>query len=222
MIATLIIIILLVIAAIVLALLISLYLVPVRVEVVTECMRERISGVAAVVWGPFKARVRVADDLGALEVLFFGRPVMTRDLEEVIAASLDEEREEEAPSLSASDYIDATIDLWPHLREIMAATVRSLHLEVLRGEVTLGLESPAATGEIYGYCTALRHVLWPAESIDFVMNPVFDDEIFEGSFTLDVQIRRPLLIIIPVVSALLQKPVRQRIRQISGRGVLGA
>jgi hypothetical protein len=37
-----------------------------------------------------------------------------------------------------------------------------------------------------------------------------------------MQIRRPLLIIIPAASALLQKPVRQRLQQISGRGALGA
>jgi hypothetical protein len=55
-----------------------------------------------------------------------------------------------------------------------------------------------------------------------VMTPVFDHEVFEGTFTLRMQVRRPLLIIIPVASALLQKPVRQRLRQVSGRGAPGA
>ncbi|HNQ34322.1 MAG TPA: DUF2953 domain-containing protein, partial [Methanoculleus sp.] len=61
-----------------------------------------------------------------------------------------------------------------------------------------------------------------AEAIDLVLTPDFDHEVFEGTFTLRVQIRHPLLIIIPVVQALLQKPVRQRLRQVSGRGAPGA
>lgn len=221
--ATLLVIILLIIAAIILALLLALYLVPVIIETVAGCTRESAAATAVVAWGILGARVRVADGVGVLEVLIAGRPVMTRDLAEIAAAQPPEEKKEERkPPLPVREYLSAAVDLWPHLRKVVAATLRSLYLETLRGDVTLGLENPADTGVVYGYCTALRYALWPAEAVDFVMTPVFDHEVFEGSFTLRMQVRRPLLIIIPVASALLQKPVRQRLRQVSGRGAPGA
>lgn len=222
--ATLLVIILLIIAAIILALLLALYLVPVTVETVAGCTRESAAATAVVAWGILGARVRFADGVGVLEVLIAGRLVMTRDLAEMVAAPPPEKekKEERKPPLPVREYLNAAVDLWPHLRKVIAAAFRSLYLETLRGDVTLGLENPADTGMIYGYCTALRYALWPAEAVDFVMTPIFDHEVFEGSFTLRMQVRRPLLIIIPVASALLQKPVRQRLRQVSGRGAPGA
>jgi len=221
--ATLLVIILLIIAAIILALLLALYLVPVTVETVAGCTRESAAATAVVAWGILGARVRFADGVGVLEILLAGRPVMTRDLAEIVAAPPPEEKKEERrPPLPVREYLSAAVDLWPPLRKFIDAAFRSLYLETLHGDVTLGLENPADTGMIYGYCTALRYALWPAEAVDFVMTPVFDHEVFEGTFTLRMQVRRPLLIIIPVASALLQKPVRQRLRQVSGRGAPGA
>ncbi len=226
--ATLLFSILIVVAVILLLVLLALYLVPVTVSTVADCRRESARATAAVAWGIAGARVRVADGVQVLEVLLAGRPVMTRDLREMAAAEPEkekkkkEEEEERKPALSVREYLDAAGDLWPHLQRILAAFVRSLCLETLRGDFTLGLESPADTGIVYGYCTAVRYALWPAEAIDFVMTPVFDRKVFEGTFTLRMQIRRPLLILIPVVRALLQKQVRQRLRQVSGRGAPGA
>lgn len=223
--ATLLFFILLVAAVLILALLLALYLVPVTVSMVADCSRERARATATVAWGIVGGRVRVGDGVGVLEVLLAGRPVVTRDLEELAAAKPPEEEkkaEERGPALSLSDYIEAASDLWPHLKRVLEAVYRSLYLETLRGNVTLGLDSPADTGAIYGYCTAARYALWPAEAVDFVMNPVFNERIFAGTFTLKMQIRRPLLILVAIARALWQKPVRQRLRQLSGRGAPGA
>ncbi|MBP7410566.1 DUF2953 domain-containing protein [Methanoculleus sp. 10] len=221
--ATLLFSLLLAIVVILLAILLALYLVPVTVSTVADCRRESLRGTATVAWGIVGARVRADEEVQAFEILLAGRPVMTRDLREMARAPPEEEKAEaRRPALPVTEYIGAARDLWPHVRRILAAFFRSLYLETLRGEVTLGLESPADTGVIYGYCTAVRYALWPAEAIEFVMTPVFDREVFEGTFTLRAQIRRPLLIAIPVVRALLQKRVRQRLRQVSGRGAWGA
>ncbi len=217
--------ILLVVAVILLLVLLALYLVPVTVSTVADCRRESARATATVAWGIVGARVRVTDGVQMIEVLLAGRPVMTRDLRERAAAPREKEEkkaEEQGPALSLREYLNAAGDLWPHFRRILAAFFRSLYLETLRGNVTLGLESPADTGIVYGYCTAARYALWPAEAIDFVMTPVFDHKVFEGTFTLRMQIRRPLLIIIAVARALLQKSVRQRLRQVSARGAPGA
>lgn len=225
MIATVLFLILLAVAVLILALLLALYLVPVTLSTVADCSRESARATATVAWGIVGGRVRVGDDVGVLEVLFADRPVVTRDLEEIAAAEPSKKKEEgegRGPALSPGDYIAAAGDLWPHLRRLFEAVYRSLYLETLRGNVTLGLDSPADTGVVYGYCTAARYVLWPAEAIDFVMTPVFNERIFMGTFTLKMQIRRPLLILVAVARALWQKPVRQRLRQLSGRGAPGA
>lgn len=223
--ATVLFLILLAVAVLILVLLLALYLVPVTVSTVADCSRESARATATVAWGIVGGRVRVGDGVGVLEVLLAGRPVVTRDLEEIAAAEPSEEEKKEkerGPALSPGDYIEAAGDLWPHLRGILEAVYRSLHLETLRGNVTLGLDSPADTGVIYGYCTAARYALWPVEAVDFVMTPVFNERIFAGTFTLKMQIRRPLLILVAVARALWQKPVRQRLRQVSGRGAPGA
>jgi len=223
--ATVLFLILLIVAVLILALLLALYLVPVTVSTVADCSRESARATATVAWGIVGGRVRVGDGVGVLEVLLAGRPVVTRDLEGIAAAGPSEEakeREEQGSGLSISEYIEAAGDLWPHLRGILEAVYRSLYLETLRGNVTLGLDSPADTGAIYGYCTAARYALWPVEAVDFVMTPVFNERIFAGTFTLKMQIRRPLLILVAIARALWQKPVRQRLRQLSGRGAPGA
>lgn len=223
--ATLLFVILLAVAVLILALLLALYLVPVTVSTVADCSRERARATATVAWGIAEARVRVGDDEQVLEILLVGRRVMTRDLGEMMAEKPEEKEkrvEERRPARPVRDYLDAAGDLWPHLWRILETVYRSLRLETLRGDIILGLESPADTGVVYGYCTAARYALWPAEAIDFVMTPVFDREVFEGTFILRLQIRRPLLILIAVAKALLKRPVRERLRQVSGRGAPGA
>lgn len=224
MVATLLFSILLVIAAILLLILLALYLVPVTVETNAGCTEESARATATLAWGIVGARVRAADGVRVLEVLLVDRPVLTRDLAERAPAPPKEGKkpEERKPPLPVREYLSAASDLWPHIQKVLAAFIRSLSLETLQGDVTLGLENPADTGVVYGYCTAVRYALWPAEAVDFVMTPVFDHEVFEGTLTLRMQIRHPLLVIIPAARALLQKPVRERLWQVSGRGAQGA
>ncbi|WP_067077744.1 DUF2953 domain-containing protein [Methanoculleus horonobensis] len=223
--ATLLFFILLVAAVLILALLLALYLVPVTVSMVADCSRERARATATVAWGIVGARVLVADETQAIEILLAERRIVTRDLGEMLAEKPEEKEkkaEERRPARPVREYLDAAGDLWPHIRKILETICRSLRLETLRVDITLGLESPADTGVVYGYCTAARYALWPAEAIEFALIPVFDREVFEGTFILRMQVRRPLLILIAVAKALLKRPVRERLRQVSGRGVPGA
>ncbi|WP_292519252.1 DUF2953 domain-containing protein [Methanoculleus sp.] len=223
--ATLLFWILFVVAVILILVLLALYLVPVTLSTVADCRRESARGTAVVAWGIVGARVRVADGVQVLEVLIAGRPVVTRDIARMAAEKpeVEEERvEERGPAPSPQELLATAVDLWPQIERILDAVLRSLYLETLRGDITLGLGSPADTGIVYGYCTAARYALWPVEAIDFVMTPVFDRRIFEGTFVLKLQVRRPLLILVPVVQALLQRPVRDRLRRVSGRGAAGA
>jgi hypothetical protein len=223
MVATLLITILLIIAVIILLIVLALYLVPVVISTVAECSREIARVTAVISWGFVGTRLRIEDEVRTLEIMIFGYPIIRRDLRAQPAPPPEEKKEEEErPRLKVSDYLGAATDLWPSIRQIMDAFFRSLALEKLQGDIILGLESPANTGIVYGYCTALRYMLWPAEAVDIKMTPIFDREVLEGTLTLRLKIRHPLLILIPVAAALTRKPVRQRIRQLSGRGVSGA
>ena len=223
MVATILFFVLLAVAALFLALLLALYLVPVTVSAIADCSRERARATATVAWGIVGARVQVTDEVQVLEILLAERRIMARDIGEMMAERPEErEVEERRPARPVREYLDAAGDLWPHIRRILKTVYRSLHLESLRADIVLGLESPADTGVVYGYCTAARYALWPVEAVDFVVTPVFDREVFEGTFLLRMQIRRPLLILIAVAQALLNRPVRERLRQVSGGGVPGA
>ncbi|MDN5340569.1 MAG: hypothetical protein PWQ30_1678 [Euryarchaeota archaeon] len=223
MVATILFFVLLAVAALILALLLALYLVPVTVSAIADCSRERARATATVAWGIVGARVQVTDEVQVLEILLAERRIMARDIGEMMAERPEErEVEERRPARPVREYLDAAGDLWPHIRRILKTVYRSLHLESLRADIVLGLESPADTGVVYGYCTAARYALWPVEAVDFVVTPVFDREVFEGTFLLRMQIRRPLLILIAVAQALLNRPVRERLRQVSGGGVPGA
>jgi hypothetical protein len=223
MVATILFFVLLVAAVLILALLLALYLVPVTVSAIADCSRERARATATVAWGIVGARVQVTDEVQVLEILLAERRIMARDIGEMMAERPEErEVEERRPARPVREYLDAAGDLWPHIRRILKTVYRSLHLESLRADIVLGLESPADTGVVYGYCTAARYALWPVEAVDFVVTPVFDREVFEGTFLLRMQIRRPLLILIAVAQALLNRPVRERLRQVSGGGVPGA
>jgi hypothetical protein len=212
--------ILLIIAVIILLIVAALYFVPVIVSAVADCAEDALGGSAMITWGIVGVKVLIEEGDQKLQVLLVGYPVLERDLREMMAAAPKKEEieEEHKPGIPASEYIGAAKDLWPHFKIVLDAFLRSLTLEKLHGDVTLGLSSPASTGIIYGYCTAVRYTLWPLEPVDIRMTPVFDHEVFSGTLIFRMAIRRPLLIIIPALSALLKKPVRQRLRQMSGRG----
>jgi len=215
--------ILLAVALLLLLILLALYLAPATIEMVAIFSRERARATATLAWGFAVVGVRVSDGVQVLEVFLAGHRVITRDLRDMIAANPrpGKRGEEQKSARSLRDHIEIAEDLWPHLRRILGTIYRSIHIETLQGDITLGLESPADTGVVYGYCTAVRYALWPAEEIEFVVTPVFDREVFEGTLTLRMRLYRPLLILIAVARALLKKPVREQLRQESVRGAPG-
>jgi hypothetical protein len=215
--------ILLAVAHLLLLILLALYLAPATIEMVAIFSRERAWATATLTWGFAVVGVRVSDGVQVLEVFLAGHRVITRDLRDMIAANprSGERGEGQKSARELRDYIEITEDLWPHLRRILETIYRSIHIETLQGDITLGLESPADTGVVYGYCTAVRYALWPAEEVEFVVTPVFDREVFEGTLTLRMRLYRPLLILIAVTGALLKKPVREQLCQKSVRGAPG-
>ncbi|MDN7024795.1 DUF2953 domain-containing protein [Methanoculleus sp. FWC-SCC1] len=220
--ASLLLVILLIVALLILGFIVALYLVPVATTIAIEKTGEVLLLLGTVVWGIFGVRFRVLDEERTVEVLLAGRAVLKRDLAAIAEEEKPEEVPKERPPLRIGEYVGAGTDLWPYIRRVIDAFLRSLSLKRCIGEVTLGLASPAATGRIYGYMTALRYALWPVERIDLVMHPVFGDEILEGKVDVQVNIERPLTILIPIVAALMHKTVRDRLRVLSGRGAAGA
>ncbi len=221
MVAQILLTILLIVLLLVLGILLALYLVPVVLTLTAEKTRPVTRLVASVSWGIVGVRFRMQDAERKLDIMLAGRAVIRRDL-----AAEEEEKpekiEEERPAVGVREYIRTGRDLWPDIRRVLDAVLRSLRLERCVGEITLGLASPADTGKIYGYATALRYALWPAERIDLILHPAFCEEVLEGKLDLQIAVRHPLMILVPIVSMLLKKPVRERLKIVSGRGALGA
>lgn len=221
--ASLLLAILLIVALLVLGFITALYLIPIETTIALEKTGDILLLLGTVVWGILGVRFRVLDEERTVEVLLAGRAVLKRDL---AAIAKEEEKPEEAPEErprpGIGEYVSAGTDLWPYIHRVLDAFLRSLSLERCIGEVTLGLASPAATGRIYGYMTALRYALWPVEQVDLIMHPVFGDEILEGKVDVQVNIERPLTILMPIIAALMHGTVRNRLKMLSGRGAAGA
>ncbi len=221
MVAQILLTILLIVLLLVLGILLVLYLVPIVITVTAEMTKSITLLVASVSWGIVGVRFRMQDEERKLDILLAGRAVIRRDLA-AEAEEKPEKIEEKRPPTGVHEYLRIGRDLWPDIRRILDAVLQSIRLERCVGEITLGLASPADTGRLYGYATALRYALWPAERIDLILHPVFCEEVLEGKLDLRVAIRHPLTIIVPIVSMLLKKPVRERLRIVSGRGTAGA
>lgn len=206
----------------VLGLIAALYFIPIAIAFVAEKTGEIVLLLGTVVWGILGIRLRVLGDDRTVEVLLAGRAVLKRDLAAITREEKPEKPPEPRPRPDIGEYVSAGSDLWPHIRHVLDTFLRSLSFEQCIGEITLGLASPAATGRIYGYMTALRYALWPAERIDLIMHPVFGDEILEGCLDVKVHIERPLLILLSIIAALLHKTVRDRLKMLSGRGASSA
>ncbi|RXE56869.1 hypothetical protein ABH15_01565 [Methanoculleus taiwanensis] len=206
----------------VLGLIAALYFIPIAIAFVAEKTGEIVLLLGTVVWGILGIRLRILGEDQTVEVLLAGRAVLKRDLAAITREEKPEKPPKPRPRPGIGEYVSAGSDLWPYIRRVLDTFLRSLSLERCIGEVTLGLASPAATGRIYGYMTALRYALWPMERIDLIMHPVFGDEILEGKADVKVHIKRPLLILLSIIAALMHKTVRDRLKMLSGRGASGA
>jgi hypothetical protein len=207
-----------IIAVIILILLAALYFLPITIGMYADKTGESFLMTMLASWAIFGVKVYAVGAPRSMDVLVLGFPVMRRDLtqqpEEKEVKPEKEEEKKERPGIST--YLDAATELWPYLMRVISAFLRSLSLKKLYGAITLGLSDPSQTGMLYGYFNAFRYSIWALEPVDFLMTPVFNREIFEGQMEMEIRINRPLLILLPMVSALAKRPVRQKLRQIAG------
>ncbi|MCC7566500.1 MAG: DUF2953 domain-containing protein [Methanomicrobiaceae archaeon] len=212
---------LLVLAIVILLIIVALYVVPFTFTLIAERAACTNLVVALAYWGIFGAKVYLLSDGPRAVDIRLARYTITRKrLEETPEEKEEKERKKrEKPEreLGVKDYLNAFTELWPHLREMLKAFLRSFTIAKISGNVVLGLPDPTATGTLYGYVTAFRYAIWPVSTVDFSMIPVFNRVVFEGRMLVEVRIERPLTIMIPAVVALTKKPVRDQLRLLAGR-----
>ena len=92
----------------------------------------------------------------------------------------------------------------PEVLRLIGAVAGSLSFSRFRGQLLLGLASPAATGRLYGYWTAFRYAVPADDRISFALTPVFDREVLEGEGELVILLRRPLRIILQAFTILVR------------------
>lgn len=92
----------------------------------------------------------------------------------------------------------------PEIFRLIRAIAGSLSFARFRGQVLLGFASPAATGRLYGYWSALRFAVPEDDRISFTLTPVFDREVLEGEGELELLLHRPLTLILQAFAILMR------------------
>jgi hypothetical protein len=87
---------------------------------------------------------------------------------------------------------------------------RSLTLQEIRGNLTVGFRNPADTGIFYGWYCAISPVLI-VSPVCFDIIPVFDRPVQEGEIMAKLRIDRPLLLILATIRLFFDRDVRNAI-----------
>jgi hypothetical protein len=96
----------------------------------------------------------------------------------------------------------------PEVLRLIGAVAGSLSFSRFRGQLLLGLASPAATGRLYGYWTAFRYAIPHDDRISFTLIPAFDRQVLEGEGELVLLLHRPLRLILETLAVLVGPRIR--------------
>ncbi|HUU74514.1 MAG TPA: DUF2953 domain-containing protein [Methanoregulaceae archaeon] len=98
---------------------------------------------------------------------------------------------------------------------IRAVSFRSLDLDF-----RLGLSSPAITGQVFGYFSALRAILSPERRVSLAMTPEFGREVLEGRGNLSLRVNYPIRILAAIIRVMIGKNTRRLLRDLRRGGYL--
>jgi len=96
----------------------------------------------------------------------------------------------------------------PGLFRLILIVAGSLSFSRFRGHLLLGLPSPAGTGRLFGYWTALRYTIPEDDRISFVLTPAFDRQVLEGEGELVLLLHHPLRLILVTLAVLAGPRIR--------------
>ena len=197
----------------VLVLALLLYAVPVRAAVTLIHSEDRREQTVVIAWSVVAFRISGSGSDPVIEALILDHVILkhTGPLEAPDKKHVEKPAPEQLPgpdgTLDAGELIHIVQRMVGPVSTFLSEFWNRSRFENARGTITLGLGSPAVTGEVYGYYWASRFVLL-ASRVDIEIIPVFDRVVLELDITVREKIDHPLLVLIAGLD-LLRNPVIQ-------------
>jgi hypothetical protein len=196
----------LLVVGILLLLLLTLYFIPVIAQIAIGKTPESGYFLVQASWGVIGGRTRVEGGESRQEFLVGEHPLYTR--------TMKDQKAREGKAGEEIRKIPALIRRAPHLIQLIGPFsrlggkfLRSVTLQEIRGNLTVGFRNPADTGIFYGwYCAICPTLMVSPVCLD--ITPVFDRQVLEGEIMAKVRIDRPLLLLIAMTRLFFDRDVR--------------
>ena len=198
-------------AFVLLSLMFLLYCIPVDITAQVKKEAEIFAASVTMAWGIVGMQARYQGSITVIRFRILGHTILTRPMAGMAGQRADGRTEE--PGTGIGETIRFILQVWPGIRRVLSAFVRSLSLTRVNCKVSFGTQNAATTGRIFGYCAAILPAQFLSERVSVEVTPVFDREILEGCMSASFRINHVLLICIPVVQLLLGRKNRDALHQ---------
>jgi len=105
------------------------------------------------------------------------------------------------------------LESMPYFENIFYALFRSITIEKLNLNLTLGMDSPVDTAQMAGFFWSLIPTVNLIPKVSIHMNPIFMKSTFEGNLEFELKIRL-FWIALEGIKAITKKPVRSLINEV--------
>jgi hypothetical protein len=194
-----------------LSLMLLLYVIPVDVTAEVEKDEDLFAVSVTMAWGIVGIQAGYHGSMTVIRFQILGHMILTRPMEGKAGQRAAGRTKE--PGTDIRETIRFILQVWPGIRRVLSAFIRSLSLTRIACRVRFGTQNAATTGRIFGYCAAILPAQFLSERVSVEVTPVFDREILEGCMSASFRINHILLIFIPVVELLLDRKNRDALYQ---------
>jgi hypothetical protein len=185
----------------------TLYFIPVIVQIALGKTPESGYLLIQASWGPIGARTRKEEGESRQEFLIGERPFYSRTVKD--RKIPEPEAREDLRKIPF--FVRRSIhflQLIPPLSRLGGKLLSTMTLQEIRGNLIIGFRNPADTGIFYGWYCAIFPVL-SGSRVSLDVEPVFDRQVLEGEIMARVRIDRPLLLVIAMFRLLIDQDVRK-------------
>ncbi len=192
----------------VVAFILCLTFIPANINFQLEKRESLTRRVTSIVWGAVGIAYTDWDKTSETRYLLFGQTIIRRRKEKKTKERPKIEKGQIVKRARALKSMRLLCEAMPHFIDFIKTLAKRTSIRKVHCIVQLGLSSPANTGILFGYFTALRSVLRPMERLRIRLTPVFDKQTLEGGFNVILRIKYPIRIIAAAIGLFFKKPVR--------------
>lgn len=104
--------------------------------------------------------------------------------------------------------------VWPYFSHFLSRAWHLFSLDRLEITGTFGTGDPALTGTIFGWCWAIRAILWPQRNVQVKIDADFEKKRLEGSISAEIKVRFPSVILIRAIAMVRHQEVRMLLKSL--------